>query len=450
MRRLFGTDGVRGIAGSELSCETAMKIGAAVASVLHSGKRDYPKILVGIDTRASGKMLFSALAAGICSVGGDVLDVDVIPTPAVAYLIVKYKATAGIVISASHNPACYNGIKVFNGDGYKLADELEEQVEEIVFGDQPRLADPCEVGTIIPCKDAVSDYVSHIRSTALYSLEGLNIAVDCANGASSRTAKKLFQTSLGANCTVLSSNPDGTNINDKCGSTAPEALSLYVKKHGLDGGAAFDGDADRCIFVDENGEIIDGDMIMAMLALDMKARGKLAKNTVIGTIMTNFGFSRFCEENGIKFVQTKVGDRYVAEEMQLEDCCFGGEQSGHLIFRDFSTTGDGELTAVQLFSLMRRTGKKLSELSKAMKKYPQFSYNIQATPEQKIAFLTDEGIKAAVNEAKETLGTGGRIVARPSGTEPLIRIMAEGDDEALVKAQLDKTVKAVEEKIKLY
>lgn len=356
MGRLFGTDGVRGIAGSEVSCETAMKLGAAAASVLRPGKRDYPKIIVGTDTRQSGKMLAAAITAGICSVGGDVLNADVIPTPAVAYLIVKYKATAGIMISASHNPAEYNGIKIFDGDGRKLADELEERIEALVRDDNIAKAQGCGVGTVYNCETAAEDYISHLKSTALYSLDGLRLAVDCANGAASRTAKELF-TSLGAKCTVLSGDPDGSNINDRCGSTDISALSEYVRKNHLDAGAAFDGDADRCICVDENGSVIDGDMMMAMLSLDMKERGRLSGNAVVGTIMTNFGFSRFCDENNIKFIQTKVGDRYVSEEMLLEGCCFGGEQSGHIIFSDHSTTGDGQLTAVQLFSLMKRKRK---------------------------------------------------------------------------------------------
>lgn len=449
MGRLFGTDGVRGIAGREVSCETAMKIGAAAASVLRSGNRNYPKILVGTDTRQSGKMLAAALSAGICSVGGDVLYADVIPTPAVAYLIVKYKASAGVVISASHNPAEYNGIKIFDGDGCKLADELEEKIEELIFSDAIQKAEACSVGTMINCGSAVEDYIAHLRSTALYSLDGMKLAIDCANGAASRTAKKLF-TSLGATIDMLSDDPDGSNINDKCGSTDVSRLAEYVRTHGLDAGAAFDGDADRCICVDENGETVDGDAMMAVLALDMKERGRLTGGAVVGTIMTNFGFSRFCDENEIKFIQTKVGDRYVAEEMLLEGCTFGGEQSGHIIFRDFSTTGDGQLTALQLFSLMNRKNKKLSELASAMRRFPQFSHNLPATPSQKIAFLTDEAIKNAVSDAKETLGKSGRIVARPSGTEPLIRIMAEGEDEALVSSLLERTAKTIAERLETY
>ena len=451
MGRLFGTDGVRGIANTELTCERAMQIGRAAAEVLSSGRRYLPTVLVGMDTRISSEMLASALIAGLCSVGADVIDLGVIPTPAVAYLVGKYKAHAGVMISASHNPYQFNGIKIFNEDGYKLEDELEERIESIVLDGTPapKMAKPEDIGRVTRAQNAVKDYVDHLRSTALYSLDGMNIALDCANGSASRTARQLFE-GLGANCHVLSADPDGVNINNDCGSTHLENLRKYVLEHELDAGIAFDGDADRCLCIDDKGNDVDGDMIMAITALDMKARGKLNKNAVVGTIMTNYGFSKFCADNGIHFVSTKVGDRYVLEEMLLEDYYLGGEQSGHIIFRDFSTTGDGQLTAVQLLSQLKRTGVKLSEAAKVMTRYPQFIVNLSCTTEEKLAFYTDYEVKAILDEAKKEIGDGGRLIARPSGTEPLIRVMAEGDDSEFIRKICDETAAKIKKQLESY
>lgn len=451
MGRLFGTDGVRGIAGTELTCERAMQIGRAVATVLTSGKRSYPKVLVGMDTRISSEMLCAALTAGLCSAGADVIDLGVVPTPAVAYLIGKYKASAGIMISASHNTFDFNGIKIFNEYGYKLADELEERIEAIVLDGKPeaKLASPENIGSVTRATNAVKDYVDHLVSSVHCSLEGMNIAVDCANGSASKTAAELFA-KLGANAAILSSEPDGININAGCGSTHLENLKAYVVEHSLDAGVAYDGDADRCLCVDGEGNEVDGDMIMAILALDMKSRGKLNKNAVVGTIMTNFGFSKFCEENGIRFVATKVGDRYVLEEMLLEDYYLGGEQSGHIIFRDYSTTGDGQLTSIQLLSQLKRTGVKLADAAKAMTRYPQFMVNIKTTAEGKLAFFTDHTVKEIIEEAKKALGDGGRLVTRPSGTEPLIRIMTEGDDPVLAKNVAEDTAARIQKQLEGY
>ena len=356
---LFGTDGIRGIANQDLTPELAMSVGRAAAAVLSADNRRHPKFVIGSDTRLSSGMLASAAIAGLCSVGADVIDLGVVPTPAVAYLVGKYKADAGIMISASHNPFEYNGLKIFSGDGYKLPDALEEEIENIITGNSHRHPQmtAADVGRVNRAENAVKDYVAHLKCTVPYSLDGMEIAVDCANGSASATAERLF-TELGANCHMLFHEPNGTNINDGCGSTHPEALCAYVKENHLDAGCAFDGDADRCFCVDDQGNLIDGDNIMAILAPDMKMRGKLAKNTIVGTIMTNLGFVKFCEENGIDFAATKVGDRYVLEQMLLEDFNFGGEQSGHIIFRDFATTGDGQLTAIQLLSQIRRTGQK--------------------------------------------------------------------------------------------
>ncbi len=451
MGRLFGTDGVRGVANTELTCERAMQIGRAAAEVLSSGRRYLPTVLVGMDTRISSEMLASALIAGLCSVGADVIDLGVIPTPAVAYLVGKYKAHAGIMISASHNPYQFNGIKIFNEDGYKLEDELEERIESVVLDGTPapRMASPDNIGRVTRAQNAVKDYIDHLRSTALYSLDGMNIALDCANGSASRTAKMLFE-GLGANCHILSAEPDGININDNCGSTHLDKLRAYVLEHQLDAGIAFDGDADRCLCVDDKGCDVDGDMIMAIAALDMKARGKLNKNAVVGTIMTNFGFTKFCADNDIRFVATKVGDRYVLEEMLLEDYYLGGEQSGHIIFRDFSTTGDGQLTAVQLLSQLKRTGQKLSDAAKVMTRYPQFIVNLSCTAEEKLAFYTDYEVKSILEDAKREIGDAGRLIARPSGTEPLIRVMAEGDDSEFIKKICDETAAKIKKQLESY
>ena len=374
-------------------------------------------------------MLACAISAGLCSVGADVINLGVVPTPAVAHLVEKYKADMGIMISASHNPAKFNGIKIFSGTGYKLPDALEEKIEAIVLDkeDIPELSSCCDLGKVSYAEHAVKDYIDHIKSTVAYSLDGLNIAIDCANGSASRTAEKLF-TELGANVHMLFNEPDGFNINDGCGSTHMEALTEFVLKNGLDAGIAFDGDADRFLCVDDKGNLIDGDMVMAICALDMKERGKLQKNAVVGTIMTNLGFIKFCEQNNIHFVATKVGDRFVLEEMLLEEYSFGGEQSGHIIFKDFATTGDGQLTAVQVLSILRRRGVKLSEISKVMTKFPQVSVNIPVNSEGKLAFYTDSDIQNIIEETKKKLGSDGRIVVRPSGTEPLIRVMVEGQD----------------------
>ncbi len=448
MGRLFGTDGVRGVANEALTCERAMQIGRAAATVLSGNKRNAPRVLIGMDTRLSSDMLANALAAGLCSVGADVIILGVVPTPAVAYLVGKYKANAGIMISASHNPYEFNGIKIFNEDGFKLADEIEERIESIVLDHTPevKLADSQSIGKVTYATSAADDYIAHITSVAICSLEGLEIAIDCANGSSSVTAKKLFE-ELGAKVHVLADTPDGVNINENCGSTHLENLQKYVVENKLSAGVAFDGDADRCLCVDENGEVIDGDMIMAICALDLKERGKLKRNTVVGTIMTNFGFTKFCEKNDIRFIATKVGDRYVLEEMLLENYSLGGEQSGHVIFRDYSTTGDGQLTAVQLLTHLKRSGKTLSELASVMTRYPQFIVNIRTTDEGKLAFFTDHEIKALIKAAEETLGDAGRMVVRPSGTEPLIRIMTEGDNAELAEKVAKDTADAISVKL---
>ncbi len=448
MGRLFGTDGVRGIANKELTPELAMNLGRAAATVLAVNSRRRPLFVVGMDTRISSEMLSNAITAGLCSVGADVLILGVVPTPAVAYLIGKYKADAGIMISASHNSAEFNGIKMFSGDGYKLPDVLEEQIEEIVINEikSSETLIGGDVGKVTYMNSAIKDYIDHLKSTVPNSLDGLRIAVDCANGSASVVAEELMK-QLGADATILYDKPDGININEDCGSTHIENLSKYVIENKMDLGVAFDGDADRCLCVDENGELIDGDQVMAICSLDMKERGRLAKNTVIGTILTNLGFIKYCEANGINFIATKVGDKFVLEEMLLEEYNFGGEQSGHVIFRDFATTGDGELTAIQLLSLVKRSGKKLSELSKVMKKYPQVSINVNVTNDGKVKFYTNTAVKKSIETAKEELGDKGRIVVRPSGTEPKIRVMVECNDEELMNKIANEVAKIVKNEL---
>lgn len=451
MGRLFGTDGIRGVANEKLTVELATAVGRAAAANVGGAGGTKKTILLGMDTRISSDMLANALAAGILSVGYDVINLGVVPTPAVAYLVRKYKARAGIMISASHNPYEFNGIKIFGSEGYKLADELEENIEAMILGEvpMPKAATGGKIGKCIAKPEAVDEYIDFLRSTVTGDLSGMTVAFDCANGSASRTAEKLFS-SMGVRCQMLSDKPNGTNINDACGSTHLENLIAHVKKNKLDIGIAFDGDADRVLCVDGTGEVVDGDMIMAIVALDMKARGVLKNNTVVGTIMSNFGFIKFCEANDIRFEATKVGDRYVLEEMLLEDYVFGGEQSGHIIFKDYATTGDGQLSALQLLSLISRAGKPLSELKRVMTKYPQMMVNIRTTDAAKIAFHTDDDIKEIIEEGKKKLGSTGRLVVRPSGTEPLIRVMAEGEDEAFTEAIAKQVAERIEDKLKQY
>ena len=448
MGRLFGTDGIRGIANKELTCELATKLGRAAAVVLTNKSTRHPRVIIGKDTRLSSDMLESAMAAGLCSVGASVVLLGVVPTPAVAYLVEKYKADAGIMISASHNSYEYNGIKIFSGDGYKLPDELEERIESLILGEVPMPKQPedSDIGTVTAAPNAVRDYVDHVKSTVHFSLDGLEIALDCANGSASKTAELLF-TELGAKVHMLSDEPSGVNINDNCGSTHMEALSEYVKTHTVDAGIAFDGDADRCLAVDENGEEVDGDFIMAICGMDMKSRGKLNKACIVGTIMTNLGFIKFCEANNIRFEATKVGDRYVLETMLLENYSLGGEQSGHVIFRDFATTGDGQLTAAQMLSIMKRRGAKLSDLKTVMERYPQVMVNVRVTPDGKVAFYTDPTVRKAIDAATKALNGNGRVLVRPSGTEPLLRVMVEGQDLEEIRKLANDIAEVIKEEL---
>ncbi len=449
MGRLFGTDGARGVANAELTCELAMNIGKAAAMVLTaSGKSKHPTILIGKDTRLSSDMIEGALIAGLCSVGADVVLLGVVPTPAVAYLVRKYKADAGIMISASHNTFEFNGIKIFSSEGFKLPDKLEEEIESIVLDHTKPYEMPVGrgLGSVERADDAVNDYIEHVVQTVPYRLDGMKIAVDCSNGSASRTAEKLFS-KLGAKCTMLFDKPDGLNINDNCGSTHLENLQRYVMENDVQMGVAFDGDADRCLAVDDNGDVVDGDFIMAVCAMDLLSREKLSKNTAVGTVMSNMGFGRFCEENNINFVATGVGDRYVLEAMLKDGYNFGGEQSGHVIFLDYTTTGDGQLTAAQLLSIVNRRQTKLSYITKLMKRYPQVLLNVKVTPSGKEKFAEDETIKEKIKSVEEELGSRGRILVRLSGTEPLVRVMIEGLDKDLITRLANETANLIKTRL---
>lgn len=424
MGRLFGTDGVRGVANRELTGDLAMKIGMAAASVLTKNK-DNVRVIIGNDGRESADMLVSSLIAGLCSVGVDVVNLGIIPTPSVSYLVKHYKVDAGIMVTASHNPYEYNGIKIFDGNGFKLPDELEEEIEEFIFEDKKK--ESKRIGRIISLGNPVNDYIDYLVSTSNVDMSNLHIAIDCANGASSVVAEELFKR-LGVTCDVLYNSPNGVNINEGCGSLHVEDLGKYVKENNLDGGVAFDGDADRAIFVDELGNVIDGDFVLAILGLDYKNNNRLKKNTIVGTVMSNLGFVKFCEENNISFSATKVGDRYVLEEMNTNDLSLGGEQSGHIIIREFANTGDGELTAIQVFNCLAKSKKKFSELANIMKKYPQVLENVRVDNSKKNEFYTNNKIQDSINEVSKKLAGNGRVVVRPSGTEPLIRVMIEGED----------------------
>lgn len=429
MGRLFGTDGARGVANSELTCELALQIGRAAAMVLTDDTHRRPKVLIGMDTRISSDMLASSLAAGLCSVGADVLMLGVIPTPAVAYLVTYYHYDAGVMISASHNPCEYNGIKIFKSDGYKLPDALEEEIEGIILDEAriPPVKIGGEVGSIQYSTTAVQDYLKHLLTTVDVRFNNMKLAIDCANGAASVTARELFE-GLGADCYMVADSPNGVNINDHCGSTHLELLRDCVIKNSCEIGLAFDGDADRLLCVDAQGNVVDGDRIIALCAKDMKQRGVLKKDTAVVTIMTNMGFFRFCEQEGIHCEKTKVGDRYVLENMLQNRYSIGGEQSGHVIFLDHATTGDGQLTALQVLSVMKRTGSSLAELAACMEVYPQVLVNVRVSDFGKVRFPEDEEIKIAINHAERELGDSGRIVVRVSGTEPLVRVMLEGKD----------------------
>lgn len=448
MGRLFGTDGVRGVANTELTPELAFKIGQAGAYVLTEETHHRARILVGKDTRISGDMLEAALIAGICSVGAEAVSIGVVPTPAVAYLTRLYNADAGVVISASHNPVEYNGIKYFNSQGYKLRDEIEERIEAIILDGAEKVPTPTgsEVGHRTEKHDALYDYIEFAKSTIDCDLNGLKIAVDCANGAAYRTAPIALQ-ELGAEVVVIHDQPDGSNINLNCGSTHMEQLQAFVKETGADVGLAFDGDADRVLVVDENGELVDGDQIMAVCSLHLLEKGELKDNTLVATVMSNLGLLIMAREKGLNVKQTKVGDRYVLEEMLKSGYVIGGEQSGHIIFLKHNTTGDGLITALQFLAILKQSGKKTSELASVMQVLPQVLVNAKVKNEKKNAYMEDEAIAKAVHDLEQAFKNNGRVLIRPSGTEPLVRVMIEGQDKEFLQQKAEELAALIESKL---
>jgi len=448
MGRLFGTDGVRGIANSELTADLAFKLGQAGAKVLTKNSNGVPKILVGKDTRVSGDMLEACLVAGFCSMGAKAYSVGVLPTPAIAYLTRKYEMDAGVVISASHNPMEYNGIKFFSSDGYKLSDELENEIEEYILDGKSlgELPTGKNVGCSYRLDTGIDDYVDFIASTVEGDFSGMKIALDCANGASYKCAEKLFN-KLGAKTTVINNSPDGSNINDNCGSTHMEGLGELVKNGDFDIGFAFDGDADRLLAVDENGVLVDGDKTMVICAMELKKHGKLKKNTVVATVMSNLGFFNALRDNEISYEQTKVGDRYVLENMLKNGYCIGGEQSGHIIFLDYNTTGDGLMTAVRLACALRDSGKKISELAEVVTILPQVLVNAKIKNERKNNYMEDKVIADAIAQIEKKFDGNGRVLIRPSGTEPLVRVMLEGSDIDVLKKEAAELASLMEERL---
>ncbi len=436
MGKLFGTDGVRGIANETLTGSLAYQLGRAGAYVLTKEMDHAPKILVGMDTRLSGDMLESALVAGICSMGAHAVLAGIVPTPAVAYLVRKYKLDAGVVISASHNPMEYNGIKFFNKDGYKLRDELENEIEDIIFHHLDELPSPTGggIGTKLISDDAVEDYIQFLTKSTSARFDGIKVALDCANGAAYKVAP-ISILNLGASMCIIHNEPDGTNINDGCGSTHMEDLKKFVVENGADIGFAFDGDADRCLAVDEKGNLIDGDKILAICGLAMKEKGMLKKDTIVGTVMSNLGLTMMGRKEGIEILQTNVGDRYVLEKMMEGGYNIGGEQSGHIIFLDHNTTGDGVLTAIQLLTVMKETGKKASELASVMETMPQVLINAKVNNDRKNDYLEVEEIRQAIDRLSDVFAEDGRVLIRTSGTEPLVRVMIEGKDLAKMEEE---------------
>lgn len=434
MGRLFGTDGARGVANTEISCTLAMDIGRAAAMVVARDRAvKRPLFLLGHDTRISHDMLCSALAAGLCSVGADVVTLGTVPTPAVAYLVANSDADAAIMLSASHNPYEFNGIKIFGADGFKLTDEEEEEIEAIVLDHAMEydLKSNADLGTIRNGEEMVERYIDHIVSSVQGDLSGIKIAADCANGSASATAAKIFDR-LGAQVTILNDQPDGININENCGSTHIAALGEYVRKNGYDVGVAFDGDADRCLAVDENGELVDGDKLIAIFAQRMKQEGRLANDTAVVTVMSNIGFFKFAEQAGIHVEKTGVGDRYVLQNMLENGHLIGGEQSGHIILREYMTTGDGQLTAVQLLDAMKKDGRTLSQIASLMRVYPQVLLNVRGDREKLKVLKGDPSLQKRQQELEEQMQGNGRILVRPSGTEPVVRIMVEGPEEKMI------------------
>ncbi len=448
MARLFGTDGVRGVANEELTPLLAMQLGQAGAYVLTKEENHKPTIMVGCDTRISGDMLANALMAGVCSVGANAVYVGVVPTPAVAYLTRKYKVDAGVVISASHNPVECNGIKFFDGNGYKLPDALEDEIETLIKNNMEGVTFPTGsgVGKIKYRTDAREEYINHSIQSVNVDLSDMKIVVDCAEGASYYTSVDALR-ELGANVVAIHNMPDGTNINANCGSTHMEELCARVVFEKADIGIAFDGDADRMLAVDENGKLVDGDQIMAIVGNYMKQKGTLKQNMIVVTVMSNLGFTLMAKENGIALEQTKVGDRYVLERMKEIGANLGGEQSGHIIMLDRNTTGDGLLSALMLLQVLVDTKKPLSELAQIMEVLPQALVNAHVPNHKKEQYMEYPEIAEAIENLNRKFAGEGRVLIRPSGTEPLVRVMIEGKDKKLIEEEAHKLAELIQNSV---
>lgn len=445
MGKYFGTDGVRGVANRELTAEMAYSIGRCGGYVL-AGNVDKPKVVIGMDTRISGPMLESALVAGLLSIGADVIRIGVVSTPAVAYITRLLKADAGVMISASHNPVEDNGIKFFGGDGFKLTDETELRIEELMDAVVDELPRPIgsDLGMITVDNDAKYLYLEYLKTTISQDFKGIKIVLDCAHGAAYELAPRLFR-ELGAEVIAIGAEPNGLNINDGVGSTHPETLRDEVLRHGADLGLAFDGDADRLIAIDNKGDEVDGDFILCICGDAMNRAGKLKDSTIVSTVMSNIGFYKATEKLSLNTAKTAVGDRYVMEEMRRGGFNLGGEQSGHVIFLDYNTTGDGILTAIQLVDTLKATGKQLSEVKSMMTKYPQVLVNVRV--QDKTNYPNNVAIEAAIAEVEGKLGDNGRVLVRPSGTESLIRVMAEGPDKDDLDRYVNQIVEVVEREL---
>ncbi len=454
MRKYFGTDGIRRIANTELSPELVYKVAKAGAYVLAKHTDHAPTILIGRDTRISGTLIESAMVAGFLSYGANVKLLGVMPTPAVAYLTRKLNADASVVISASHNTYEFNGIKYFSNKGMKISDELEEEIEEIM--DSGKLeeltAENDKIGISEIKTELIDEYIYFFRKTfddiiEKYNKDNFEVAIDTANGATGESARKVFE-ALGIKHHILNNTPNGTNINKNCGSTHLEGLIQYVKDNNLSLGIAYDGDGDRCLAVDEKGNIIDGDKLLAIISENLKKHNKLKNNTIVATVMSNLGLNKYTEKENLNFVQTSVGDRYVLEEMLKNDYNIGGEQSGHIILLDYNPTGDGILTSLMLIKSILESGKKASELNELVKVYPQVLVNARVNSEKKYDYEKDKEIKQAIEKLEKEFDGNGRVLIRPSGTEPLVRVMIEGEDQKYIEEKANKLAEFIEKKLK--
>ncbi|MEK4427428.1 phosphoglucosamine mutase [Solibacillus sp. FSL K6-1523] len=448
MGKYFGTDGVRGVANSELTPEFAFKLGRIGGYVLTKDSKDRPKVLIGRDTRISGEMLEGALVAGLLSIGAEVMRLGVISTPGVAYLSRVMNAEAGVMISASHNPVSDNGIKFFGPDGFKLTDAQEAEIEELIDAEEDTLPRPigADIGSVSDYFEGGQKYISYLKQTVDEDFEGIHVGLDCAHGATSSLATHLFA-DLEADISTMGSSPTGLNINEGVGSTHPEKLAEFVLERGAHIGLAFDGDGDRLIAVDENGQVVDGDQIMFIIGKYLNTKGRLNKNTIVSTVMSNMGFYKAVEENSMTSVKTAVGDRYVVEEMRANGYNVGGEQSGHIVFLDYNTTGDGLLTGIQLVSIMKATGKKLSELAGEMLIFPQRLVNVRVT--DKHAVTQNEKVAAVIAEVEAEMAGNGRVLVRPSGTEPLVRVMVEAATEEACESYVNRIADVVRDEMGL-